>query len=195
MSNVPHGAGKSSFDLIDAEPLLDDLEPLARRSLLDLGCGDGSYSLALSERAGPQGVVHAVDAWEEGIQELQQRMAEESTEIDAPIRTHIADASQGLPLSDNSVDLCLMATVLHDIIQGGGQDKTLSEVFRVLKPEGTLGVVEFDKVEDTPGPPLHIRLSQEELREVLQARGFAVMAIVPHAPPLYLAICRPVRVK
>ena len=191
MSNAPHGAGKSSFDLIDAESLLDDLEPLARRTLLDLGCGDGSYSLALSERAGPQGLVHAVDAWEEGIQELQQRMAEESIELDAPIHTHIADASQGLPLPKNSVDLCLMATVLHDIIQGGGHDKALAEIFRVLRPEGTLAVVEFDKVEDTPGPPLHIRLSQEDLREFLQARGFGVTGIIPHAPPLYLAICRP----
>jgi len=192
MSNAPHGAGKSSFDLIDAESLLDELEPLARRTLLDLGCGDGSYSLALSERSGPQGLVHAVDAWEEGIQKLQQRMVEESTEIDAPIHTHIADASQSLPLHNNSVDLCLMATVLHDIIQGEGHDKALSEVCRVLKPEGTLAIVEFAKVEDILGPPLHIRLSEEELREVLQTHGFVVNGIIPHAPHLYLAICRPV---
>ena len=186
MSHTPHGAGKSSFDLVDAEALLDELEPLDGRTVLDLGSGFGDYSLALAERVGSRGVVHAVDPWEEGILELRQRAERISG---ASIRTHVADASSGIPLEDSSMDLCLMATVLHDIIHDGGHKNALAELARVLKPEGILAVLEFCKQDDAPGPPSHIRLSEDELREVLKPHGFVVRRISPNGDRFYLAMC------
>ncbi len=187
MTHAPHGAGKSSFDLIDAENLLLQLEPLRGRTVLDLGCGYGDYSLALAERVEAEGAVHAVDPWEEGIEELKQR----AREIEgAPIYAHIADAAQGIPLPDNSVDLCLMAAVLHDIMHDGGHEAVLAEVGRVLKPEGTLAVLEFRKIEGMPGPPVHIRLSEDELREVLFRNGFAVGSVSDNGDQFYLALAQ-----
>jgi ubiquinone/menaquinone biosynthesis C-methylase UbiE len=187
MSHAPHGAGKSSFDLIDQEALLDDLEPLQGKTVLDLGCGYGDYSLALAERAGADGAVHAVDPWEEGIRELRQRAGRIGG---APIHAHVADAGQGIPLPDNSVDLCLMAAVLHDIIHDGGHEPALAEVARVLKPDGDLAVLEFRKMEGMPGPPVHIRLSEDELREVLNRGGFGITRILPNGDQFRLALCR-----
>lgn len=186
MSHTPHGAGKSSFDKIDAQALLRELEPLSDRTVLDLGCGFGDYSLALAERVGPRGAVHAVDPWEEGIQQLRQR-AEKTR--GAPVHAHVADASAGIPLPDASVDLCLMAAVLHDIIHDGGHRDALREVARILKPEGTLAVLEFRKLDEGSGPPRHIRLSEEELEEVLTPHGFAVHRISPNGDRFYLALC------
>ena len=187
MTHAPHGAGKSSFDLIDAASLLDELEPLRGRTVLDLGCGYGDYSLALAERVESEGVVHAVDPWEVGIEELNQRARENEG---APVYTHVADAAQGIPLPDNSVDLCLMAAVLHDIMHDGGHGTALEEVGRVLKPEGTLAVLEFRKIEGRAGPPVHIRLSEDELREVLFRSGFAVSTVSDNGDQFYLAQAR-----
>ena len=63
----PTGAGKSSFELIDADAFLGELELTAGMTVLDLACGRGAYSLALSDRVGPAGTVFAVDLWEDGI--------------------------------------------------------------------------------------------------------------------------------
>lgn len=187
MAQAPHGAGKSSFDLIDAAGLMDNLEPLLGRAVLDLGCGYGDYSLALAERVESEGVVHAVDPWEEGIRELKQRAGENEG---APIHAHVADAAQGIPLPDNSVDLCLMAAVLHDIMHDWGHEAALAEAGRVLKPEGTLAVLEFRKIEGMAGPPVHIRLSEDELREVLFRNGFTVGTVSDNGDQFYLALAR-----
>lgn len=187
MAHAPHGAGKSSFNLIDAAKLLDDLGPLRGRTVLDLGCGYGDYSLALAERVGSEGVVHAVDPWEEGIRELRQRTGENEG---APVHTHVANAAQGIPLPDNSVDLCLMAAVLHDIMHDGGHEAALAEAGRVLKPEGALAVLEFRKIEGMDGPPVHIRLSEDELREVLFRNGFTVGTVSENGDQFYLALAR-----
>ena len=63
----PTGAGKSSFELIDTDAFFGELELRAGMTVLDLACGRGAYSLALSERVGPNGTVFAVDLWEDGI--------------------------------------------------------------------------------------------------------------------------------
>ena len=73
----PIGAGKSSFELIDANVLFGELNLTAGMTVLDLACGKGAYtlaasekgaySLAASERVGASGTVFAVDLWEDGI--------------------------------------------------------------------------------------------------------------------------------
>ena len=51
-------------------------------------------------------------------------------------------------------------------------DGTLKEVKRVMKPDGILAVVEFKKIEGPPGPPLHIRLSHEDVETMLKRYDF-----------------------
>ena len=48
MNNKPIAAGKSSFNLVNHQKLFKELEIGPNDTLLDLGCGEGKYSLALS---------------------------------------------------------------------------------------------------------------------------------------------------
>ena len=66
----PLGAGKSSLDLIDQELLFPALSLKPGEAVLDLGCGEGRYTLPVASRVGPQGTVYAVDLWEEGLARL-----------------------------------------------------------------------------------------------------------------------------
>lgn len=66
-SSKPIGAGKSSFEHIDVEVLFGELNLTAVMTVLDLTCGRGAYSLAASERVGPNGTIFAVDLWEDKI--------------------------------------------------------------------------------------------------------------------------------
>ena len=76
-SHKPPGAGKSSYDLIDPGTLWAELNLPQGITFLDLGCGQGNYSLAAASLIGPAGVVYAVDLWEEGIAALKERAARE----------------------------------------------------------------------------------------------------------------------
>jgi ubiquinone/menaquinone biosynthesis C-methylase UbiE len=167
----PHklpGQGKSSFDLIDPCILWAELELPPGTAFLDLGCGQGNYALAAAEIIGSTGVVYALDLWDEGIISLQKRVCQECR---SNVRPMVADVQQ-VPLETSSVDVALMATVLHDLMEAGTGAGALREVARVLKPGGRLAIVEFDKIDGPPGPPRHIRLDPEEVENLVAPYGF-----------------------
>ena len=169
MTKQPHGAGKSSFDMTDAPNIFELLKLKNGDHLLDLGCGRGDYSLAFAPLIAPEGKIIAVDLWEEGIKSL-------SGEIQARniknIEPKVADVTKTLPVEDGWADICFSSTVLHDLIRGGGHEKALEEMKRILKPDGVFVVIEFQKVNGPPGPSKEHRIAPEELRDLLFPYGF-----------------------
>jgi len=165
----PKGAGKSSFELIDTQ-ILEQMLPIHKGSvILDLACGKGLYSLFLSQLAGPSGLVYAVDLWEEGLEILEQDALKKEA---ANILTIKADATREIDIEAHSLDLCLMATVLHDFKEMNADQTVLKQVLNLLIPGGCLAVIEFKKMDGPPGPPAHIRLSQEETEKLVTGVGF-----------------------
>ncbi len=181
-SHKPPGAGKSSYDLIDPGILWAALNLPQGITFLDLGCGQGNYSLAAADIIGPHGVVYAVDLWEEGIAALKERVAREGRVNLKPLA---APAGQ-IPIESLSVDVGLMATVLHDLVEAGTAAGALAEVARLIKGGGRLAIVEFDKIDGPPGPPRHIRLDPEEVEAMLAPYGFTRQQTVKLGPYNYL---------
>lgn len=181
----PPGAGKSSFELIDSNSLLRDLQISSGMVFLDLGCGKGAYSIAVSPIIGEQGLVHAVDLWKEGISTLRSRVSEEGY---SNINAIVADVRERLPIEDGSVDVCLMATVLHELLEIGAQGRALKEVARVLKPGATLAIIEFKKIDGPPGPPMKIRLSPAEVEEIVLPHGFGSKSLTDLGAHNYLIL-------
>jgi ubiquinone/menaquinone biosynthesis C-methylase UbiE len=185
MQNHPPGAGRSSFDLIDVERLFSQFGLKEGSVFLDLGCGKGNYSLAASKYVGSRGIIYAADLWKEGIEALKASIARKKIEN---IRVIEADVSQRLPIKNSGVDVCLLATVFHDLVRSDVHKGTLEEVKRILKDNGTLAVVEFKKIEGPPGPPIEIRLSPEELETMLLPYGFQNTGAMEIGTYHYLAI-------
>lgn len=179
----PVAAGKSSFDLVEPGKVFAALRLTPETVLLDVACGSGNYALAAADRMGPGGVIHAVDLWSEGIELL--RLEAERRGL-SKIRAQVADVSRRIPLPDASVDVALLATVLHDLAEAGTAAGTLAEVARVLRPGGRLVLIEFDKVDGPPGPPKAIRLAPEEAAALVVPFGFAAGEVVRVGPCTYL---------
>jgi ubiquinone/menaquinone biosynthesis C-methylase UbiE len=181
----PHGAGSSSFDLIHPDRLFEELNLKKGCTFLDMGCGPGQYSIAASNLVGDEGLVYAVDLWEEAIDALFRRVS--ALDI-KNIRMMVGDVSQPLPIGAEAVDVCLISTVLHDFVEEGVAYKALEEVARVLKPKGLLAIIEFRKIEGPPGPSVRIRLSPEDVERLVFPHGFIPQRSTDIGPYNYLVI-------
>ncbi len=183
----PIAAGKSSFEIIDERAVFDQLQLKGGEVVVDAGSGVGNYALALAGSAGSGSRIYAFDLWREGIDELNRRIAGSGLEN---LTADLADVSQGIPLGDGAADVLLMVTVLHDLVEDGKGDGALREAARVLKPGGRLVIVEFNKTEGSPGPPLHVRLSPDELDQLVVPFGFAKTGSTAAGPHAYVSTYR-----
>lgn len=184
------GVGKSSFDLIDSNKLFEELS-LSRGSVFaDLGCGRGEYAIEAALRSGAGGAVYAVDLWQEGLVAL--RAKAESLGL-SHLRALAADICAKLPIKDQSVDLCLLATVLHDLVREGCADGTVRETKRILRAHGTLAIVEFKKFDGPPGPSINVKLSPDQVEQVVAASGFTRREVTEMGPYNYLITFDPAK--
>jgi ubiquinone/menaquinone biosynthesis C-methylase UbiE len=181
----PTGAGKSSFDLIDVEAFFRELDLKEGITFLDVACGRGLYCLKASKIIGPTGTVYGADLWSEGIEQLKAGAIDENA---LNIEAFVTDAGQSIPVDNQVVDVCLMATVLHDFVEDKISKEVLQEVVRVLKPGGTLAIVEFKKIDGPPGPPVHIRLSPEKVGDMLGPYGFSKVRLTDIGSYNYLML-------
>ena len=185
MSPKPIAAGKSSFDLIDFATFLSAVDLRGEIAFLDVACGIGNYAIEIARQIRKTGTVHALDLWEEGIAKLRLKAGSLGLEN---IDTTVCDVSKKIPLDGHSIDICLMATVLHDLIEDGTHLGTLKEIVRVLKPAGHLAVVEFKKMPGPPGPPEKVRLSPEALLQIVEPLGFRCRDTVELGTVTYLSV-------
>jgi len=73
------------------------------------------------------------------------------------------------PLSEATIDLALVANVLHEVPD---RVQLLREIARVLRPDGVVAVVEWRKEQTEMGPPLAERLTYVEVEAALRAAGY-----------------------
>ncbi|NIQ37476.1 MAG: methyltransferase domain-containing protein [Proteobacteria bacterium] len=165
----PLGAGKSSFELIDAEKVFGEIGLQRGSTFLDMACGLGRYAIAASKIVGDDGLIYAVDLWEEGIRALQE---EASARGIKNLKASVSDVGKTLPIPDHQVDVCLMATVLHDLVQTRDDEGALKELVRVLNTQGLLAVIEFKKIDGPPGPPIGVRLTPDAVEGIVLPYGF-----------------------
>lgn len=183
--NKPTGAGKSSFGLIDTAKFFHELDLEKETTFLDVACGRGNYSLAASEIIGRNGLVYAVDLWEEGILSLRSEAAAKGIQN---IVSFVSDTSQSIPVENDSVDVCLMATVLHDFVADKVDRGVMQQIVRVVKSNGVLAIVEFYKKEGPPGPPKPVRLSPQDVDKIISEYGFKQDRLTDIGPDNYLQI-------
>ncbi len=183
----PTGAGKNSIDLIDSDKFFHELDLHKGISFLDVASGKGAYSLAASDLIGPEGSVTAVDLWAEGIEMLKAAAHEKGIKN---LTAFVCDVSRRIPVNDLSIDVCLIAAALHDFVEDRIDPAVLNEIARVVKPTGILAIMEFKKIDGPPGPPIHIRLSREEVTDRLVPYGFKEERSVDVGPYNYLIILK-----
>jgi SAM-dependent methyltransferase len=127
--------GKGSYELTAAqlEPVagvvIDAVEPVAGRSLLDLACGTGNASLEAASRGA---AVTGLDPAARLLDVARGRAADSGVEVE-----WVEGDFHSLPFEDDSFDV---VTSVFGVIFGANEDDIAAEISRVLEPSGRLAL-------------------------------------------------------
>ncbi len=149
-------------------------------AVADLGSGTGVFTAPMAAAVGPTGRVYALDNSQEMLNVIL------SKNLPANVHPMLADLNRDIPLPDESLDCCFIAFVLHEIAD---QPALIAQMHRLLKPGGSVAVLEFR--EDAPegmGPPKARRISVDKLADMLIVQGFDPPDVPWQAEREYLAV-------
>ena len=150
--------------------------------VVDLGCGGGFYTLPAAQAVGPSGKVYAVDILESKLavtQSLARQMGHKNVvvvkgDVDKPI----------LEIEASSVDVVIVASIIHQV---HSKESLIKNMYRMLKTGGAVVAVDWKK-EVTPfGPALEVRVSPEDLEDVMTKSGFRKAKVI-HADSFHYGL-------
>jgi ubiquinone/menaquinone biosynthesis C-methylase UbiE len=102
------------------------------QAVADLGCGPGFHTIALAECVGPWGKVYAVDSDEKAVRAIEKKAGERGL---SNIETRASSAGDVSFIKDGTVDFVLAHGLLCSMAPGE-RDSAVSEIKRILKPDG-----------------------------------------------------------
>jgi ubiquinone/menaquinone biosynthesis C-methylase UbiE len=152
------------------------LQALALRPdevIADIGAGTGYFARRFARHAGK---VYAVD--------IDARLLEKAKQGSANIETILA-APDDPRLPEASLDTIFFADVWHHI---ANRPAYAAKLARALKPGGRVVMIDFYKKPLPVGPPVSMKLTEEQVAEELKAAGFRLQKKFDFLPHQYFLV-------
>ncbi len=135
----------------------------------DLGCGTGHLVLSMARAIAPEGHAYAVDLDPEMVSSARSYVFHEglrdATFIVADL---VLDPLSEIPAG--SLDVVVLSSTLHEMGKDGA--KVIRKARDLLRSDGQLLVIEWQKKMTVIGPPLSTRLDETEVVAMVQKAGF-----------------------
>ena len=148
-------------------------------SVADIGTGSGYFLVPAARIAGREASVFGVDASKEMLSFLKRKKLPDNVKL-----VHTMDGYE-FNMDSESVDYVIASAIVHE----NAPVRFLKEIRRIMKPDALLLIIDWRKESLRAGPPMHERLSPEEVKAfcaasslratksvILNARYFAVLA-------------------
>ena len=148
--------------------------------VLEVGCGTGTLTLAAKRQAGPTGKVFGIDIIPEMIELSQRKAAQTSEDV-----TFQLGSIDDIPFPENQFDVVMCSFMIFHMSETMRR-KGIAEIYRVLKPQGRLLVLDLALPEQAlPKAIARMLLGfmiQHDLRELLplmEVSGFSDVVTAP----------------
>jgi ubiquinone/menaquinone biosynthesis C-methylase UbiE len=161
--------------------VMDSLGIFDGAKVADVGAGGGWFTIRLSRRVGPNGVVYAEDIQPQMIESIRRRLAREGLTNVKPKLGTAAD-----PQLPKGLHAVLMVDTYPQIRE---PIPLLKKVAECLTPTGKLGIVDF-KLDGAggPGPELEERVSPEVIKGHAAAAGLKLISHETYLRYQYLLV-------
>ena len=163
------------------EQIMDALLIAEGSIVADLGAGGGWFTIKLARRVGPHGLVYAEDIQPQMIEVITRRVKRENLLNVKPLLG--TAKNPGLP--NNIIDAVLIVDAYHEM-----EDpvKLLQNVARSLKPQGLIGVADFNRGGGGPGPAAEDRVDPQAVVKAAEAAGLQLVKREPVPPFMFLLV-------
>jgi ubiquinone/menaquinone biosynthesis C-methylase UbiE len=156
------------FDYLLPDRIFAHLDPPQGGLVVDFGAGTGTFSIELAQRR-PDLKVIALDQQPEMLELLEAKPAAQQLSNIRPMLADEIDSVEG------AADRILAMNVLHEL-----GDAALRGMSRLLKPQGSLLIVDWNSAVDRPiGPPKDHTHTPDEALARLGKAGFEAISLEP----------------
>ena len=131
--------------------------------IADFGSGAGYFAIILGKMIGENGMVSAIDVMDSALETLRAKAKAEGLRNIETVRSNL-EIPGGSGLGNDSQDLVLLANILF---QNTDKVPIIAEAKRVLKSNGILVIIGWQKGTSGFGPPDNLRTSPEEMRQLV----------------------------
>ena len=151
---------------------------------MDIGCGDGFFTIPAAEIVGSGGKVYAVDANASAIDRLKSKAAKKRL---TNIVTKVGTGEETI-FCEGCADIVFFSIVLHDF---SDPEKVLRNARRMIKPTGRLVNLDWKNKDSPFGPPMRIRFSEAKAVSLIEAAGFKVENVEDSGHYHYIVYAKP----
>lgn len=140
-------------------------------SVADLGAGSGAYTRNAAELVGPGGHVYAIEVQKDLLTRLE-NTAEREGQKNVEVIWGDFERLNGTKLKDGAIDVALLSNTLFQLEDKNG---ALREAHRILKPGGTLAVIDWSESFNNMGPTPDMVVPSEQAKELCGSAGFELL--------------------
>ncbi|MCS7313402.1 MAG: class I SAM-dependent methyltransferase [Acidobacteria bacterium] len=154
----------------------------------DLGAGKGYFTFRLAAAVRPGGRVIAQDIDAAALRTILRQARMLAREASDTAEAPNVDVVLGLPdytgIASDMVDVAFICNVYHHV-----RDRAtwVRDVYRIVKSGGRVVLIDFYK-RPTPGPPLAMRIPEDQARREWEAGGFRHVETLTFLPYQYMMV-------
>ena len=152
--------------------------------IADIGAGSGYFSFRFAHHVGSLGRVYAVDINPDMIRYMNRRIRDTGLKN---VVTVLSDPDDPF-LWDASVDRFFICDTWHHI---DNKAKYLELMKKMLKADGQVVMIDFQKRDLPIGPPVDMKIAREDLLRQMQDSGFRLLKEHTFLPYQYFLVFTP----
>ena len=155
-------------NLIDTKLIIEKTGINDDMRTADLGCGaTGHFVFPVAEAIGKNGVIYAVDILKNNLKNIEHRAQQENMPQVKTVWSNL-EIFKATQIETASLDIGMLINILF---QSDKRSEIIREAIRLIKKEGKLLIIDWNKVATPFGPSAEERVNKENLQTVCERLG------------------------